>query len=338
VLAEGIAMPPRLLVRAAIAAVLVASSAFVPSLMAPASAVGIDTAVSLTTSINPSAAGQAVTLKAKVVDPVTPASAITGSVTFADAASSIATVSVTNGVASFTTRALSAGVHTLTATFTDATTTTPIVSALLTQTVYEAATTTTVTSTRPSAPYGASGNVVAAVKAVAPGAGIATGSVDFFVDGSWYWTAPLDGTGKARLALGDMYSSFMPGTYVVTAAYAGDGNYAPSTTATGVAQTFVGISESPITTLTLNTKGKPVFTPRSFTLSSVNPLGCDVTIVNNTPYAQVLAYGTPGAWKRLPNGVIPAGAARGVGVGISGYTGYFTTTANTANYVAIHCT
>ncbi len=32
----------------------------------------------------------------------------------------------------------------------------------------------------------------------------------------------------------------------------------------------------------------------------------------------------------------PGGSA-GVGVGMSPYTGYFTTTVNTANYVAIHC-
>jgi len=89
--------------------------------------------------------------------------------------------------------------------------------------------------------------------------------------------------------------------------------------------------------LTLDANGLPVFNPRSFTLSSVNPIGCNVTILNNTPNVQALAYGTPGAWKRLPGGGIAAGGAKGVGVGIGNYTGYFTTVANTKNYVAIHC-
>ena len=72
-------------------------------------------------------------------------------------------------------------------------------------------------------------------------------------------------------------------------------------------------------------------------MSSWNPVGCNVTIVNNTPYALALAYGTPGSWKRLPFGGIAAGASKGVGVGMANYTGYFTTTANLNNYVAIHC-
>lgn len=199
------------------------------------------------------------------------------------------------------------------------------------------ATTTKLVSSRPTANYGASGALTATVKSAVTGAGIPTGTVDFLVDGSWYWTATLDATGKAKLMLADLYPSNPPGTYQITAQYGGDATHDPSTSAP-VAQTLVGITSVPVTNLTSNAKGLPVFSVRSFTLQSTNPVvGCNVTITNNTPNAVALAYGTPGNWKRLPFGGIAPGASKGVGVGIAPFTGYFTTTANTANYVAIHC-
>ena len=198
------------------------------------------------------------------------------------------------------------------------------------------ATTTKLVSSRPTANYGASGALTATVKSVVAGAGVPTGSVDFLVDGSWYWTATLDTTGKAKLMLADLYPSNTPGTYQITAEYSGDATHDPSSS-NAVAQTLVGISAPPVTTLTLNARGRPVFSPRSFTLQSTNPVGCNVTITNATPNAVALAYGTPGNWKRLPFGGIAPGASKGVGVGIAPFTGYFTTTANTANYVTIRC-
>jgi len=195
----------------------------------------------------------------------------------------------------------------------------------------------TLATRRPIAHYGDAGNITATVKAAARAAGVPTGSVDFSVDGAWYISEPVNAAGKAILPLADLYPSLYPGTYAVTATYSGDVNHDPSTTAAPLAQTIVGISEAPVTTLALNGKGLPAFTPRSFTLSSVSPVGCNVTITNSTPTAQALVYGTPGAWKRLPGGTIAAGASRGIGVGIGNYTGYFSTMANTNNYVAIHC-
>ena len=301
----------------------------------PAGAVGPAASVTLTSSVNPAAAGQAVTVKAKVVDPTTPAAGITGSMAFLDGPTTLATVPVSSGVASFSTRALGTGTHVLTAAFTDATASS-VVSAPLTETVAMAATTTTAVSTLPTANYGQNGNINASVKAVAPGAGVPTGSVDFYIDGGWYWTAFLDANGKAQLPLSAIYPSYYPGTYAITAIYSGDANYATSTTATGVAQTLVGISTTPVTMLGLNATGQLNFTPNSFTLSSANPVGCNVTITNTTPGAIALTYGTPGSWKRLPGGVIAAGTSKGVGVGLSNFTGYFSAM-GTANYVRIRC-
>ena len=206
----------------------------------------------------------------------------------------------------------------------------------MTQVVNVAATTTTLVTSKANANYGDAGSLTATVKPVAPAAGIPTGSVDFLVDGDWYLNVPLDSTGRAKLRFADLFPSYFPGTYQITASYVGDLNNDPSTSA-AVAQTLVGITSAPVTNITLNTRGLPVFSPRSFTLESTNPVGCNVTITNNTPNTVLLAYGTPGSWKRLPFGSIAPGASKGVGVGIAPYTGYFTTTANTANYVAIHC-
>lgn len=198
------------------------------------------------------------------------------------------------------------------------------------------ATTTRLVTSRASVQYGAAGALTATVRSVTTGAGVPTGSVDFLVDGGWYETVALDATGKAKLPFADLYPAFPPGTYQITAQYTGDANHDGSTSAP-VAQTLVGITSAPVTVLTSNAKGLPVFSVRSFTLRSANPVGCNVTITNNTPNPVALAYGTPGNWKRLPFGGIAPGASKGVGVSLAPYTGYFTTTANTANYVAIRC-
>jgi hypothetical protein len=70
----------------------------------------------LSSSLNPSVAGQAVTLTA-IVTPSNPA-VVTGSVTFSDGVTVLGTPSVnTNGIASLTTSSLSAGGHTITAAY-----------------------------------------------------------------------------------------------------------------------------------------------------------------------------------------------------------------------------
>jgi len=199
-------------------------------------------------------------------------------------------------------------------------------------------TTTTVRSSKPVAAYGNHGTITATVKSAVRGAATPSDSVDFLIDGQWFWTSDLNATGKAVLPLADVYPSYGPGTYSVTATYAGDAGHNGSSTATPASQTLVGISQEPVSTLSAGAGGKPVFAPSSFRMSSANPVGCNVTIANNTSSQAVLLYGTPGSWKRLPGsgGVIPAGESRGVGVGLSDFTGYFTVL-GAKNHVTIHC-
>jgi hypothetical protein len=301
-----------------------------------ASAAVSSPSVGMTTSVSPSVAGQRVVLKATVVDPSQPASSITGTMTFSDGATVLGVASVTSAKASLATTALGAGSHALVASFTPTGGGNAVASQQFAQTVDLAGTTVSLVSSKPNANYGAAGNVTATVKAVAPATGVPTGTVDFSIDGGWYWTSSLDSRGKAVLSLADIYPAFYPGTYSITATYSGDVNYTASTTPTAIAQTLIGISSPPVTTISLNTKGQVSFSPTSFRLSSANPVGCNVTITNTTSSAVALVYGTPGSWKRLPGGVIAAGASGGVGVGLSNFTGYFSAM-GAANYVAIHC-
>ncbi|PZS28101.1 MAG: hypothetical protein DLM58_17725, partial [Pseudonocardiales bacterium] len=70
-------------------------------------------AIALVSSGNPPAAGQAVTFTATVSGTVPP----TGSVAFEDGATLLGTIPLVGGVARFTTAALAAGVHTITAAY-----------------------------------------------------------------------------------------------------------------------------------------------------------------------------------------------------------------------------
>lgn len=203
---------------AATLATLVAGAALVSA--APSSA-AVGTTVALTSSANPSAYGQAVTLKAVVADPGVPTAAITGTMTFTDGAVALASLPVTRGVARYATRLLSAGSHDITASYVPPGAIDAAASALLTQTVTIASTTTTITTTRNPTYSVQAGAITARVRGVAPAVGIPTGSVDFYVDGSWYWTAPVDAMGRAQLTYADLGT----GTWNVTATYAGDLNF-----------------------------------------------------------------------------------------------------------------
>src|SRR5207302_9183329 len=77
----------------------------------------VNTSTSLTSTPNPSATGQAVTLTA-TVSPVPPAAGVpTGTVTFRDGANSLGTVTLVNGSASLTISTLALGSHSLTSVY-----------------------------------------------------------------------------------------------------------------------------------------------------------------------------------------------------------------------------
>src|SRR5262249_44345305 len=92
-------------------------------------------------------------------------------------------------------------------------------------TVSPAATTTSVTTSGSPSVFGQSVTFTATVGVTAPGAGAPTGTVPFMDGGNTVGTGTLDGSGMATFAT----TALSVGTHTITAAYAGDGNFAECT-------------------------------------------------------------------------------------------------------------
>src|SRR5262245_9710270 len=134
------------------------------------------TTTSLTSTPNPSLAGQAVTLSTTVTA-VAPAVGIpTGIVTFRDGATILGTATLVNGSASLVTSTLSVGSHPLSATYSGSATLAASPSPTVNQTVNPAATSTSLTSS-PNPATG--GQAVTLSATVTSAAGVPTGTVTF---------------------------------------------------------------------------------------------------------------------------------------------------------------
>ena len=178
------------------------------------------TSMTLTSSPNPSAAGQAVTFTAKV----TP-SAATGSVLFVDGTTVIATVAITGGTATFNSAALTVGTHGVTAVYNGDVNYAASSSPTITQTVNKAATSVVLTASPNPA---MEGQPVTFTVAVTPSA--ATGLVQIFEGTGILGTLTLSG-GAASLTLSPQDHAFSVGTHSLTVNYNGDATYATSTSA-----------------------------------------------------------------------------------------------------------
>jgi RHS repeat-associated protein len=181
---------------------------------------------SVASQTNPSVYGQAVTFTAtvQVVAPGTVKP--TGTVSFMNGSTTLDTVTLSDGGATFTTKSLPVGADSITAVYNGTASIMTSTSAMLTQTVNQDATTTSVTSSRNPSVYGESVAFAAAVKAAAPGGGTPTGTVTF-MDG----TTPL-----GSVTLSDGRASFKTnqldaGSHSITVVYNGDANFLTSTSA-----------------------------------------------------------------------------------------------------------
>jgi hypothetical protein len=176
-------------------------------------------ATTLSSSVNPSTLGQSVTFTATVIGTGgTP----TGTVTFRDGAAAIGSSGLNaGGQATFTTSALAAGNHSITAVyggdFTHGSSTSPPV----TQTVNLRPTTTVVVS---SANPSARGQSVTFTATVAGSGGTPTGTVAFRDGATTLGTATLSGSTASYST-----SSLSVGSHSITAVYGGDAQFGPST-------------------------------------------------------------------------------------------------------------
>ena len=183
------------------------------------------TATTLTSTPNPSLAGQAVTLSTTVTA-VAPAVGVpTGSVTFMDGATPLATVALVNGSASLVTSALTTGNHSLTAVYSGSANFLTSTSPAVTQVVNSQTTTSLTAPPNPSV-IGQAVTLTAVVSPVAPGTGVPTGTVTFRDAATVLGTVTLV-NGSASLVT----STLAVGSHSLTAAYSGGGNFLASTSA-----------------------------------------------------------------------------------------------------------
>ncbi|MBZ5620376.1 MAG: Ig-like domain-containing protein [Acidobacteriia bacterium] len=190
----------------------------------------------LTVSPTSSAPGQGVLLNARV----TPAAA-SGTVTFRDGTTNIATVQVIAGIAATTTSSLPTGNHTLTAVYSGDDNFIASTSNAVTASVGLTATTTAL-SVNPT--NSAAGQTVTLTATVTPAT--ATGSVTFQEGTTTLGTGPLN-SGTATFTT----SGLAPGSHSLTAVYGGDNRFATSTSApvtvtvAGKANTTTALTVSP---------------------------------------------------------------------------------------------
>ncbi len=182
------------------------------------------TTTTLTSLPNPSVYGSSVTFTATVLP-----SAATGSVTFYDGGTSLGTSSLSSGTASLQTSTLSVGTHQVSAVYSGDSTYASSTSNTVTQTVNNpapAATTTTITGASPNpSTYGQSVTFTAQVTS---GSGTPSGTVTFYDGGTSLGSSTLNGNGIGTLSI----STLSAGTHSnVTAVYAGNTNFAGSTSA-----------------------------------------------------------------------------------------------------------
>ena len=211
------------------------------------------TTTDLTSTVNPTVAGQATNLVATVAA-VGGGAAPTGTVEFSDGTTVVGTKALTNGKAAFTVRPLAG--RTYTATYTGSATADPSTSAPYDQVVDAASTTTSLTSSANPSTTGQSVTIRAAVKAVAPGSGVPTGNVTIYEDGTPIFTKALNAGAAA--------TTVKPTTsHTYTATYEGDASYLGSTSAP-----LAQVVDEAATTTTLTTSANPAVTGQYLTLTA----------------------------------------------------------------------
>jgi hypothetical protein len=253
------------------------------------------TSTVVSSSANPSVYGQSVTFTANTTST---AGTVSGTVTFFDHGSELGTGTLSGGVASYSTAALSVGSHAITATYaatTNFATSTGTLSGG--QTVNQAQTRTTINTPIASTVYGQPESMSATVNVASPGAGTPTGSVDFQKTGPGTGGATTD-LGHASVGAGGVATLTSPvvltaGSYTVTASYSGDPNFAGST--------------SPSATETISPPtNTPSPTTTSVQSSNLRPgVGVSVTITA-TVTASTPGVSPPGSVQFLIDGSLKA--------------------------------
>ena len=171
----------------------------------------------ISSTLNPSLFSQSVTFTATVA-------AGTGSVTFYDGSTALATVNLTGHTATYSSSTLTVGLHSITAQYSGDTTHSAATSPFLTQEVDKVNTALAVSPSGPST-FGASVTITATVTAAIAGAPVPSGSVNFTSGGVTLGSGTLSPTGIASIST----TTLPVGGDSITASYVGDTTSNPST-------------------------------------------------------------------------------------------------------------
>lgn len=234
------------------------------------------TTTTLTSSVNPSTFGQSVTLTANVGVNAPASGLLSGTVTFTEGSTVLGTVNLTGGSASLVLSSLSAGPHSITATYNgDANFNGS--NASLSQTVNQAATSTTLNS---SANPSNVGQAVTFTASVSAASGTPTGTVTF-KDGSTVLAVVNLVSGSASYTT----SALTVGGHTITAIYSGAANYAVSASApltqtvNSVPASLSGYVYKDLNNDGVKQPGENGIAGVSVTLSGTNDLGAIAPIV-----------------------------------------------------------
>ncbi len=178
----------------------------------------------LTSSTGSSVFGQSVTFTATVITNASGSGIPTGTVTFLDGNTLLGTGTLgSNGQATFSTSKFGAGNHTITVSY-GGSANFAASTGNLTQTVSQASTTTSLTSSTGSSVFGQSVTFTANVSPNASGSGIPTGTVTFLDGSITLGTVALDTTGKATFST----AALNLGGHAISVIYSGDANFTTS--------------------------------------------------------------------------------------------------------------
>ena len=185
------------------------------------------TTTTVTTAANPAVFGQAVIFTATVSATTLVPGAPSGTVTFQDGAATLGTAPLlAGGKASITASGLTVGSHTITASYGGDSNFAISTSVHYTETVNQASTTTTVTSSANPGLFSQPVTITATVSAKLPGSGTPTGTVTFLDGGTSVGTSTVTG-GMALYPA----TSLSSGNHLFTASYNGDSNFLASVSA-----------------------------------------------------------------------------------------------------------
>ncbi len=232
------------------------------------------TSVTLASSVNPSLLQDTVTLSVTVANGSITA-VPTGSVILTDGGSTLATVTLTNGTATYTWQAPALGTHTVVASYTGDNQNSPAASPQLTQTVNLRPST---VSFNPSTTSLSSGQQMTLISVVqATGSRPATGTVTWMSGSTVMGTAAIDATGLATVTV-----TPAQGVWNTVAQYSGDALYAAS-----VSQPQT-ITVGPTLEFTIG------LTPSNMSMQSGAHSSMNITISTAATFTDTLAMGCAG--------------------------------------------